>query len=141
MDNILNSEYINENSIRIHYCNDAYNLRIIWDRDKENLPRFPIQIVVDNFGTKWITLLDDIDFDRARYNNVNLLFTVWHPLTTNQKEKLVIDMIYARNGSNFSDGDIIRNPTIEECIDIMNTLREFGYRYNRKQNKFEKVNK
>lgn len=131
----------NENAIRIHYANDAFNLRIIWDRDKENLPRFPIQIVVDSFGTKWITLFDDIDFNRALYNNVNLFFSDKYPFTTSQKEKLVIDMMYAHNHANFSEGDIIRNPTIEECINIMNTLREFGYRYNRKQNKFEKVNK
>jgi hypothetical protein len=134
----------NENAIRIHYSNDAFNLQIVWDRDKEKLPRFPIQMVEDSFGSKWITLLDDIDFDGKRYYNINLFFSndSRNPFCTKEQEaQLVLRLMNGHNHANFSEGDIIRNPTIEECIDIMNTLRGFGYRYNRKRHKFEKVNK
>lgn len=134
----------NENAIRVHYCNDAYNLQIIWDRDKENLPRCPIQIVVDSFGTKWITLLDDIDFDGKRYYNINLFFSddSRNPFCTKEQEaQMVMRLMNGNNHANFTDEDMIRNPTIEEYIVITNTLRKFGYRYNRKRHKFEKVNK
>ena len=115
--------------IHIHINYNQWEFLPRWDRTLEQ-NRFPIQIIEDTEQIKWITLLGNIDFNGATYRNVAL-----YQIGNNSvQERWFKKLMESNSYSHFADGDIIRNPTFEEYINITRTLKEHGIVINKKRN-------
>ena len=119
---------MHNNDIEVHFDYNSYTL--IHDFDDKLNNRCPIQIVVDKYGQKWISLLKDIDFKKGQYHNI--------PRFNLEKCDFVWRLANGSNPSRgpFADGDVIRNPTIEEFVQITNEMKKWKCFFNRKTNEF-----
>ena len=117
---------MHNNDIEVHV---DYWGKLIHDFDDKLKNRCPIQIVVDRYNDKWITLLKDINFLDGTYSNIP-------PFRINR------DFVWLlANGSYssiapFADGDVIRNPTIDEFVQITKEMKKWKCFFNRKTNEF-----
>lgn len=103
-----------------------------WNRNLEQ-HRFPIQIVQDKFGAKWITLTKHIDFNNATYKNINLFF-----IFSKGMKIWIEQLLNGENSAQFAEGDIIRNPTLEEYNIINQRLKQYNITINKKRTHEEK---
>ena len=115
----------------IHILFDQITFIPHWDRTLEQ-NRCPIQIIEEG-NTKWISLLNNIDFKYAAYKNV-ILFQIGECLVINDNDEWIHKLMEGKQYANFADGDIIRNPTMEEYIIIARKLKEHGIIFNKKRN-------
>lgn len=113
----------------IHILFDQITFIPHWNRALEQ-NRCPIQIIQEG-KTKWISLLDNIDFKCAAYRNV-ILFQIGNSLVIN--DEWIHKLMEGKQYANFADGDIIRNPTMEEYIIIARKFKEHGIIFNKKRN-------
>lgn len=109
--------------------------KVLWDKSPQLLKnRFPIQLVEDSDGDMWITLLSNIDFDNAKFKNIIRFRFNEH------RFDFINRLINATESCRFMEGDLIRNPSIKEYKYIERTLKNYGYIFNKKTNKFQKWN-
>lgn len=96
----------------------------------------PIQIVDDNNDfmrsrSRWITLLKDIDHKSRRYLNINPYQTY-----TRLDKDFFMKLFNGGNCSHISPFDTIRNPTMEELIEISNAAKHLGIKINLKTGEY-----
>lgn len=96
----------------------------------------PIQVVEDrrNVNNRWLTLEKYISKSKDEFENI---------IGWSQKEfhnvVSLTSLVHGRNGSPIYDSDVIRNPTIQELIEISDILKSGGYRLNLKTYKLIKL--
>ena len=113
-------------------------LDLEWDKSPEILKdRCPIQLVEDRDGDIWIALLRETNFQEGKFKNI-IRFAYF-------KDKKVLardfakDLMTGQQKCNFMEGDIIRNPSIEEYKVIETQIKKQGYFFNKKKNKFVQI--
>lgn len=87
-------------------------------------------------GARWIALAKDIDYIDGMYRNVN----PFHPkkgCVPTKLDKYFFKMLFHGNRfSTISEYDIIRNPTMEELIEISNAAKHLGIKINLKTGEY-----
>lgn len=102
----------------------------------------PIQIIEEDESkggfkhARWIALAKDIDYGNNMYHNVS----AYHPKTT--RHKTLLDkgffwrLFHGRNPAPILERDIIRNPTIEELMEISDSAKKLGIKINLKTGEY-----
>ena len=114
-------------------------LKTVWDKSLEIMKdRCPIQLVEDCYGDIWIVLLKQIDFDIGHFKNI-IRFAYFRDKKVILRD-FVPGLMTGQQKCNFMIGDIIRNPSIEEYKVIETQFKRHGFFFNKKKNKFQKIN-
>ena len=102
----------------------------------------PIQIIDEDESkggfknSRWIALAKDIDYEHNMYHNVN----EYHPKECVHHTKLdkgfFWRLLKGRNIAQFSPWDIIRNPTMEELMEISESDKINGLKINLKTGEY-----
>lgn len=118
---------MHNNDIEVHLGDGG---KLIHDFDDKLKNRCPIQIVVNKYGQKWITLLKDINFLDGTYSNI--------PRFIPSRYDFIWKLATGSHSSiePFAVGDVIRNPTIEEFVQITKEMKKWKCFFNRKTNEF-----
>ena len=87
-------------------------------------------------GARWIALAKDIDDIGGKYLNVNSFHPKngWGP--TKLDKYFFERLFHGNNFANIYKYDIIRNPTMEELIEISNAAKDVGIKINLKTGKY-----
>ena len=87
-------------------------------------------------GARWISLAKDIDHTDGTYRNVNPFHPKksWGP--TKLDKYFFYKLFHGNNFANISKYDIIRNPTMEELIEISNAAKDVGIKINLKTGEY-----
>jgi hypothetical protein len=102
----------------------------------------PIKIIEENVSKggnkyeRWIALSRDIDYENNRYHNVNEYLPKKAAYKTLLDKGFFWRLFYGTNPALISELDIIRNPTMEELIEISNAAKAVGIKINLKTGKY-----
>lgn len=86
-------------------------------------------------GSRWISLAKDIDYIDGVYRNVN----PFHPKgwwSTKLDKYFFYKLFHGNIFAHISKCDIIRNPTMEELIEISNAAKDVGIKINLKTGEY-----
>jgi hypothetical protein len=85
---------------------------------------------------RWIALAKDIDYEHNMYNNVNGYHPKEFVLHTKLDKGFFWRLLKGRNIATISPWDIIRNPTMEELIEISEAAKINGLKINLKTGEY-----
>ncbi len=89
-------------------------------------------------GVRWMALAKDIDHKTRRYTNI----VPYHPKGscyysgTKLTKEFFFRLFHGYNNANIATFDIIRNPTMEELIEISNAAKNVGIKINLKTGEY-----
>ena len=103
-----------------------------------------IQIITEDIykgghsGARWIALAKDINYEERKYANVVPYHPKGSPYCDGTKLTKVFffRLFHGHGNSNIATFDIIRNPTMEELIEISNAAKKVGIKINLKTGKY-----
>lgn len=88
-------------------------------------------------GARWITLAKDINYEEGEYENLVPYHHKSSPYYGGTLTKeFFFRLFHGYGNANIDTFDIIRNPTMEELIEISNAAKNVGIKINLKTGKY-----
>jgi hypothetical protein len=87
-------------------------------------------------GSRWISLAKDIDYINGTYRNISPFHQKSDWRVTKLDKYFFNKLFHGNSFATISKYDIIRNPTMEELIEISNAAKDVGIKINLKTGEY-----